>query len=604
MTLLIVKKVVAGPRVNLVPNPSFEVGLAGWGATGITQTQSSLWSQFGSKSIRTQPTSANRDNHTAMNTTASAFGIVGGTTYTFSSYIYLPAVLSGPLDGRSRSILVYYQRASTGGSYFNFPVNPAPNAVGVTRLSVTGTFPPDVTTILIRLYNGATNSATNLVYFDAVLVEQSATLNPYFDGTTTDPSIEVVTLGWNGTPNNSTSTLTYLADDPFDLDNIDYNLAIAHGRSDVTSSPTASNAQLVLRGDTGPLLELADVIQISFDGVKRFTGAISDLDVTFLSTTIPTAITTITAMGNLAKLGYTDVGATGYIEQSARQRVTDILDATGLTYLNAGDPDITLYETLAIDAQPSTALDALARIAQGTGATYYDDPQGRIIFEDYGNRSLTTFNGTWSNQVGNWSGASGTWGSYPITIGSLPLNAEGIIFAPTWTKTLTPLINDVTVAYGPDLTQNQTDGASITQYGRREYRLETQIKLEADAITRAASIITAQANGLWNLGQVSILMSELDEDQTTQVLNLVSGSLVNVIGLPASGPYTQFNGILEGWTDSYNNGQHILTLSISDPRFSYQILEFGEVTDTLTWGDVDPGVQWYEIITNNDLIGV
>jgi len=142
-----------------------------------------------------------------------------------------------------------------------------------------------------------------------------------------------------------------LAGSVIDLDLFEFNVTVAHGRSDVTSSPTASNTQIVLRGDTGPLLELADTVAISFDNVDRFTGAISDLNVSFISTGTPTAITTITAMGNLAKLGYTDVGASGYIEQSARQRVTGILDATGLDYLNAGDPDITLYAILEADAQ-------------------------------------------------------------------------------------------------------------------------------------------------------------------------------------------------------------------------------------------------------------
>jgi len=307
-------------------------------------------------------------------------------------------------------------------------------------------------------------------------------------------------------------------------------------------------------------------------------------------------------MGNLAKLGYTDVGATGYIEQSARQRVEGILDATGLDYLNAGDPAITLYETLAIDAQPSTALDALSRIAQGTGATYYDDPQGRIIFEDYGDRGSTTSDGIWANQVGNWSGAAGTWGSNPLYPPSVNLNAPGIIFAPTWSKTLTPLINDVTVTYGPDESVTQTDSASITQYGRREYRLETDIKTVSDATTRAAGIMTAQANALWNLGQISVLVDQLNPTDTDKLLGLVSGSLVMVFGLPASGPAPDFYGIVEGWTDSYNNGQHIMTLSISDPRFSLQVLQWGQVTPSFTWSQVGPGAQWFEIVTQSDLV--
>jgi len=387
-----------------------------------------------------------------------------------------------------------------------------------------------------------------------------------------------------------------------DLALFDYSLAIAHGRSDVTANPTASNAQLVLRGDTGPLLDLADTVAISFDGVARFTGAISDLNVSFISTTTPTAITTITAMGNLAKLGYTDVGASGYIEQTARQRVEGILDATGLTYFNAGDPDITLYEILAADAQPSTALDAISRIAQGTGATYYDDPQGRIVFEDYGNRGSTTFAGIWANQVGTWSGAAGTWGSYPLVPPIYDLTAPGVVFAPTWAKTLTPLINDVTVTYGPDLSVTQTDSASITQYGRREYRLDTEIKSISDATERAAGIMTAQANGLWNLGQISVLVDQLNPADTEQLLDLVSGSRVTVRGLPASGPYPDFNGIVEGWTDSYNNGQHIMTLSISDPRFSLEVLQWGQVTPGFAWSDVGAGAQWFEIVTQSDLV--
>jgi len=87
-------------------------------------------------------------------------------------------------------------------------------------------------------------------------------------------------------------------------------------------------------------------------------------------------------------------------------------------------------------------------------------------------------------------------------------------------------------------------------------------------------------------------------------LKLVSGALVIVTGMPVTGPYSEFNGIVEGWTDSYNNGQHVLTLSLSDPRFSYQMLEFGEVTGTVTWADVGADAQWFEIITNDDLIGV
>ena len=186
------------------------------------------------------------------------------------------------------------------------------------------------------------------------------------------------------------------------------------------------------------------------------------------------------------------------------------------------------------------------------------------------------------------------------------------MFSPVWSKSLGAVINDVTVVYhsggggghGATGEVNQTDSASIAAHGRREYRLETEIENSADATTRAAGIITAQANPLWNLGQISILAHELSETDLDRVLKLVSGALVIVTGMPTTGPYAEYNGIVEGWTDSNSNGQHVITLSLSDPRFSYQMLECGEVKGTVTWADVGAAAQWFEIITNDDLIGV
>ena len=392
-------------------------------------------------------------------------------------------------------------------------------------------------------------------------------------------------------------------DDVINLGLFDYNLAIAHGRSEVTNNPTASNVQITLRGDTGPQLQIADVVAITFNDVPRFTGTISDLNVSFISTTNPTAITSITAMGNLSHLGLVDVGASGWTEQSARQRVEAIMTGSGETLVNGGDANITLHTVDLVDAQPTTALDALQEVATWTGATFFDDPQGRIVFEDYGNRGQTTFAGIWSNQVGTWSDAAGDWASYPTVITATSMDAGAVVFAPTFTKTLEPLINDVTLTYLADAIVNQTDSASIAAYGRREFRLQTQIKDSTDATTRAGNIITAQANPLWNLGQISILMNELTDNQLDEALALVSGNLVTVTGLPASGPYSSYIGILEGWTDSYNNGQHVLTVSISDPRFSYQTLTWGEVTADLTWSAVDADAAWFEIVSNDSLVG-
>jgi hypothetical protein len=389
-----------------------------------------------------------------------------------------------------------------------------------------------------------------------------------------------------------------------DTASVEFNTTIMHGRSTVTDVPTASSAQLVIRGAAGPVMEISDTLVISFDGQPRFTGKISDIDVSFTGTNPPTAITTITGMGNLAELGLVDVGASGYAEETVRQRVEAILAASGVTYLNAGDANITVKAVPAVDAIITTAWDGIAAMAVQSGATFFDTPSGEIIFEDYGNRGQTTLTGIWALQAATWASTPGTWASIGPGINGTTIDGAGIILSPTWTKQLEPLINDITVTYGTDQSTQQTDSASIALYGRREYLLDTTISNVGDAVTRTGQIILAQSNPLWNLGQISILVNLLDAATTTAVMKLISGSLLRIYNLPAQGPYYDYTGIVEGWADSYNGGNHTLTLSISDPRFSYQILKWADVIPSLPWGSVYAEAQWFEIVSNNDLVGV
>ena len=400
---------------------------------------------------------------------------------------------------------------------------------------------------------------------------------------------------------NLTMTLNGAA---IDTASVEFNTTIMHGRSAVTDVPTASSAQLVIRGAAGPVMEISDTLVISFDGLPRFTGKISDIDVSFTGTNPPTAITTVTGMGNLAELGLVEVGASGYAEETVRQRVEAILAASGVTYLNGGDANITVKAVPAVDAVITTAWDGIAAMAVQSGATFFDVPSGEIIFEDYGNRGQTTLTGIWALQTTTWASTPGTWASIGPGINGTTIDGAGIILSPTWTKQLEPLINDITVTYGTDQSTQQTDSASIALYGRREYLLDTTISNVGDAVTRTGQIILAQSNPLWNLGQISILVNLLDAATTTAVMKLISGSLLRIYNLPAQGPYYDYTGIVEGWADSYAGGNHTLTLSISDPRFSYQILKWADVIPNLPWGSVYDEARWFEIVSNNDLVGV
>ena len=60
-------------------------------------------------------------------------------------------------------------------------------------------------------------------------------------------------------------------------------------------------------------------------------------------------------------------------------------------------------------------------------------------------------------------------------------------------------------------------------------------------------------------------MDQLTETQRNSTLALLNGANVIIDDIPAGGPYTQFNGIVEGWSETYVPGRHLLTLTLVRP---------------------------------------
>lgn len=399
-------------------------------------------------------------------------------------------------------------------------------------------------------------------------------------------------------------TLITIAGVSLDLNDVEYQVNVQHGRNDVTSQPEASSASITIRGPQGIAAKMSDPVTIQAYGFDRFMGEISDLTITHLSTNPPTAITNVIAMGNLAKLGLRETTAATYPHETVRARAEKLLIDGGLDYLNGGSATLEVHQLNAGETEPQPVLQALAQLAEWSGSTYFDTPGGLISFESYGDRGITAFAATWQSLVQPWSFYSQSWNSFPTDISSYTFPNTGIIWSPTWTQTLESLINDVTVTY--DATGDQSvqfaDSASIALYGRRAYRLDTRLRDSGGATTRAGAVLTAQANPLWNLGQISVYVDLLDAPNRDLVLALVNGATVTVPGLPEPAPYSSFQGIVEGWAETYTPGQHIITFSISDPRYSYETVSWGEVPNTLIWGNVDPTVAWYNVVNAGDLV--
>lgn len=382
-----------------------------------------------------------------------------------------------------------------------------------------------------------------------------------------------------------------------DFDGIEYSVTVSHGRPDVLSAATASTAQIILYGPTNTTVEIADELRIGAYGTCRFFGAVTDARMEFLGS--GTARTTITAVGQLAKLG-TRLVEVDFPHEMVDDRVETILAATGLDYLNGATDALELFAVAEDTPQP--ALNLLDQLAQWSGATYFDTPDGRIVFESYGIRGQTANPGNWASQTQTWAALDRTWDSFPASLAALALPPSSVVYAPAWTKSQQGLINEISITHGdPAIVETYSDADSIAAYGLRAAELTTGLRKNADADARGPAILLAQARPLWNLGQVSVLVHELDTTTRDLLMVAKSGSTISVSNLPAEGPYTQFIGITEGWTEVYTPGQHVLTLSLSDPRFSYQTVTWADVPPALVWEDVNPGLEWYNAVTADDL---
>ncbi len=173
------------PRQNLCPNPACGANITGYGGasvparmTGLTGFPVGTGARWTAGTFAQIPTAA-----------ASA-----GVTYTLSMY----ARNNTGFDANNRTLYLAFTRSSGGDDFSNTVLVSLPNGVA-TRVSHTVTAPANTTGAYLLLdgVNAALGTGLDIT---ACLAEASGTLDTYFDGGSPGAS-------WDGTPDNSTSTL-------------------------------------------------------------------------------------------------------------------------------------------------------------------------------------------------------------------------------------------------------------------------------------------------------------------------------------------------------------------------------------------------------------
>lgn len=189
-------------RTNLVTNPSFEVDLSTWSTSGtVARTTAQFYSGVASASL----TYAGSGTVLIQQSTRST--VTAGLTYTASFY------LKQSVD--AGSVICNFMWYNAAGSVILDDTHQTNNPnTAWQRFSQTRTAPANATSCSFRIYQTAGEgggAVATVDYVDAVLVEQTSSALPYFDGTYADTYMgyTLTEQGWNGTADASTSTATW-----------------------------------------------------------------------------------------------------------------------------------------------------------------------------------------------------------------------------------------------------------------------------------------------------------------------------------------------------------------------------------------------------------
>ena len=404
-----------------------------------------------------------------------------------------------------------------------------------------------------------------------------------------------------------------------DLEGVEYRITVSHGRNDITSAPAPSDATMTLLGFLSIPVVISDVVEVEAYGVTRFTGRVTDTVLTHdynpngptlgVGDTCYVARLDVTLIGNLSLLGLKYVGAAGYAIELLNDRVENILTDASVSYTNNSDPLMTQEALAALDGGYS-ALDLLTALGSQTGGTLCDLPDGAVLWESYSRRGYGYNPAHWDDidPLDTWADVPYIWADVYDRVDTAPLTVElphtSVAWSPVWRNTSQTILNDVTVIYGPTQTTSatDTDPASIITHGRRAFTLSTQLHESTDAQSRASDIIRTQSEPRYAVQSVEVLVETLTDPLRGSLLDVISGSKVGIDLLPQPAPIDDFVGVCEGWAETYTPGQHRLVLSLSDPRFSYQVVRWNEISAVLTWAGVDPTVQWYNVVIAADLV--
>ena len=274
---------IEATRFNLQRNPSFEVAAINWsGSVGapvtLTRVTTNVFSGSWALELKTPSGGGGR----IFTSLGSGEFATAGRSYTFSAYVRVTAGVA-----RDHSITLNWLDIN-GTLISQSNGNDVLVSTTYTRIHATGVAPANAYRIqVVIVFNDdeITDYSTNI---DALLLEETNTVKPYFDGNTppaTTSTERNFVTSWVGVTDQSASKLVYEQGAIYSLSNVT-SLNITKGRSQIQDPFKAGTALVQGRVPTSlPNFLVGDEVNITVSqgiySVVMFNGLVADYQINY-----------------------------------------------------------------------------------------------------------------------------------------------------------------------------------------------------------------------------------------------------------------------------------------------------------------------------------
>lgn len=381
--------------------------------------------------------------------------------------------------------------------------------------------------------------------------------------------------------------MTWTINPTITIDGISYignavgSVSIDYGRTSVWDNQRAgySRIQLVNTNNTNFPIDINDPVVIKVRNAANtaditvFTGKVTSLtnEVKVATGAVTITYVNITAVAPLSVLALTQSGLVNYPSETESERITRILNETGVT---KDTIDTGIYTLLARTANPNDALTLCNAYAGTATGAIYETQLGAVGYASENRRNTDV-----------------------VTNGYFAILADYINQATIRSQlSQGDVINSAKIGYDNGSYVTVTSSGSTATYGTIAGTLNTEISNETDATLLANIYIGMRGYPKTSLSAVEVRIDEPSMDATTldKMLNIYFGMPISIAALPLTISATTYQGFVEGWTLAFSQLSGKITLRTTEKTYSYRTTQWEDAPPAQQWQAVGATIQWLQ----------